>query len=226
MSREEQPTVSQSSAHFSAPEEPASKGHVVSVPEDDMREADFEEKIDSGEADRLRRVRDRTADEMRAQSRLLAKEASRRLRRYRVTRICTVVLMLSALLGVFYSTGMTLGFDSLLTRITPVIIAFATLFYVIEAFLRDYEVALQSARESERLSNLLRVITLDWEIKGADDDIYQARALLERFKSSESSIGTIIEAEQVPSISVFSNLLRTPNVQSALNPHEARSRRK
>ncbi|MBV8737710.1 MAG: hypothetical protein JO007_10705 [Alphaproteobacteria bacterium] len=189
-------------------ETPNHQGYVVPLPDENLEEneSDSEDRFD--DHTRLRTVRDKVIDVLKSQSSALRLAASRRLRRYQIIRLGVVVLMLVGLLGVSYSSGMSIGFDSIITRITPVVMACAIMFYIVEAFLRDYEVSLESEREAGRIENFVNGFLLDWEINDADAYDEAARSLLRDLKSFRPDIETILQAEQVPRIVAVSSLLR------------------
>jgi hypothetical protein len=185
---------------------PDHQGYVVPVPDEDEIEDNKEDGSD--ERTRLLAVRDKIIDLLTHQSLALRSAAYRRLRPYQIMRFGVVVLMLLGLLGISFSSGMSIGFDAILTRITPIVMACAITFYVVEAFLRDYEVSLESEREAGRIENFVNGFLLDWEIREADGYAEIARELLGELKTFHPNIETILQAEQVPRIAAISSLLQ------------------
>lgn len=92
----------------------------------------------------------------------LSRQARRRLLRYQITRILVVFLMFAAITIVLLFNYQKDTLDIILTRVTPIIMMGALFFYVIQAFLRDYEVSLQTAREADKITSTLRDAQLSW----------------------------------------------------------------
>jgi hypothetical protein len=77
----------------------------------------------------------------------------RRMYRYNFLRIAIVVLMIGGLITQLLYNGMehSFGLDKLVTVFAPVLIGGAIIFYVTQAFLKDYEVAIEAGRISETM---------------------------------------------------------------------------
>lgn len=75
-------------------------------------------------------------------------------------------------------------------------------------FLRDYEVAVQTGREAERLSSKVRQARIGFEIASTwQQDLSKVHEILMGLKSVEVGVDLIMAAEQVPLISTFGEFM-------------------
>lgn len=136
----------------------------------------------------------------------LSDESARRMRRYKITRVLVITLLLSSLAALTFSSGILSG-DYLIAaaKSTPVIVIFASLLYVIEAFLRDYEVATETAVAAEKLIRLLRKFQFDWTI--AHDSPNKKEDVLRAMSESDIEIRNILQAEKAISVENIRSML-------------------
>jgi hypothetical protein len=130
-----------------------------------------------------------------------------RLRRYNITRTSVLILMLIGIVITAISSNNGLGFELLLARSVPIILSFAILFYVIEAFLRDYDVALECAREAHRIENVSNNARLEWILYAADRDDGAASQIIQTMSAANPNIERLIAADRVTDIARIQSFL-------------------
>ena len=129
----------------------------------------------------------RAIDELTAQSK-------NRMRRYYGLKFATVVLMLSSLILMIYINGISDGIDRVIFKSGSVLLGCAILFYIIDAFLRDYEVGVQASLVCEGLSKVRRRKEFEWTVS---DTLEERQRILEELSSLDISSESILSAQRV-----------------------------
>ena len=122
----------------------------------------------------------------------LIKEPKKRLRRYQGMKIITVSLMMISMVLMVYLNGVG-EVDRAILRGVSILLSFSVLFYIIDAFLRDYEVGLQSSLFADNLSKILRRKEFEWTVA---DDIAQKIKIVEELSTVELSDKSIPGAQR------------------------------
>ena len=207
---------------FEFPDELRSAGAVVSIPKTDNSDApegvtdsEYWNKNEREESERLLELFYSMSRELGARAEELSLLSKSRLKRYRFTRVSVVIFMLAALLAILYSAG----FGQMLLQLAPIILGAALLLYVIEAFLRDFEVALRASRASDEIVRALKKARLDWATAGSDNE--KTLAILVALNNVSMDASTILAAEQMAPISEIGATIQ--GIASAVDASRSRN---
>jgi hypothetical protein len=135
---------------------------------DAARIAEFWEALDAAERtrrlDALHSVFTNQIENAKKTSRYYSSVYLRRMRRYNLLRIVTVILMIGGLITQLLYNGMerSFGLDKLVTVFAPVLLGAAVIFYVTQALLKDYEVAIEAGKISETMLRLIDRVEARW----------------------------------------------------------------
>lgn len=134
----------------------------------------------------------------------LTAESVSRLNRYKWMRYGVVICLVGGLVTFLYPDAHSIGFDLVFSKLTPLILSVALLFYIFSAFMRDYEVALETGLTAERLRREVRKAKLDWAIA---DNAAEKKKIVERLTVVDVDISSLFAAEKVGSLSQIRVLL-------------------
>jgi hypothetical protein len=106
----------------------------------------------------------------------------------------------------------------LLTASTPLIMGCAIIFYVIQGFLRDYEVALECARQAEKIDAVVTKAQIDWTLNPDNLDTPSgkkiATAIIQTLSVTSPSIESLIVADHVSDIALIQSLVSKTQTRS------------